>query len=277
MGIGFIPINLLSNPLTLIFNITLIFIVPIFSIGVLIFLRVRSIFNIGFFAIGWIIGHMTLVIGWLHVSGFTGWISGYPYLLPISMICSIIFFGIAIVAKSREYLENDDLDQLTGFASRRLFKQTIKTEWKRNYRNQWPLSILIADIDDFKAFNSIYGHARGNECLKAVAQLFHKYLRRAGDVAARYGSDEFIAVLSDTNASEAVFLAEKIREAFESLAIKHDQSSTGKILTVSLGTSTFIPNAETSPADILLSADKAIYQAKINGRNRVCSKNQKIA
>ncbi len=274
MGIGFIPMNLLSSPLTLIFNLTLIFIGPILTCGILIFFRIRGVFNTGYFIIGWITGHMALEIGWLHVFGLTPWISGHPYLLPISMTCSIIFFGIAIVEQSREYRSYDHQDHLTGIASRRLFRQTLETEWKRNHRNQRPLSIIIADIDDFKSFNGTYGHAKGDECLKAVAQIFHKYLRRAGDMAARYSGEEFIAVLPDTNASEAVFLAEKIREAFEKLAIKHEQSSTGKILTVSLGTATLIPNAETSPADILLSADKAIYQAKISGRNRVFSKNQ---
>lgn len=276
MGIGFIPIYLLNNALTLSFAITLIFIGPIFSCVILIFFWIRGISNIGYFTIGWIMGHIALEIGWMHVFGFTPWISGHPFLLPISMTCSIIFFGIAIVEQSREYRPYDHQDHLTGIASRRLFKQTLETEWKRNHRNQNPLSIIIANIDDFKVFNGIYGHARGDECLKAVAQLFHKYLRRAGDMAARYNGKEFIAVLPDTNASEAVFLAEKIREAFEMLAIKHEQSSTGKILTISLGTATFIPNAKTSPADILLSADKAIYQAKINGRNKVFSINQDI-
>ena len=276
MGIGFIPMNFLSNPLTLIFNVTLFFIGPILLCVILLFFWMRGVFNTGYFTIGWFLGHMALEIGWLHVFGFTPWISGHPYLLPISMLCSIFFFSIAIVAQSHEYCKYNHQDHLTGIASCRLFKQTLETEWKRIHRNQIPLSIIIADIDDFKAFNDTYGHDRGDDCLKAVAQLFHKYLRRAGDMAARYGGEEFIAVLPDTNASEAVFLAEKIREAFETLAIKHEQSNTGKILTISLGTATFIPNLETSPADILLSADKAIYQATINGRNRVFSKNQKI-
>jgi diguanylate cyclase (GGDEF)-like protein len=277
MGIGFIPIYSLNNPFTLVFAITLIFIAPIFSCVILIFFWLRGIFNIGYFTLGWIIGNITLAIGWMHVFGFTLWISGHPFLLPISMTFSIVFFSFAIVAENRESYEYSYLDHLTGIASCRLFKQTLETEWKRNHRNQIPLSIIIADIDNFKTYNETYGHSRGNECLKTVARLVRKYLRRAGDMAARHGADEFIAVLPDTNASEAVFLAEKIREAVESLAIRHEQSNTGKILTISLGTATFIPNPETSPADILLSAENAILQAKLNGQNRVFSINQKIA
>lgn len=277
MGIAFIPMSLLPNPFTLTYYIFLFFIGPLFSSCVLISYWIRGIPNTKYFTIGWMIGHITLEIGLLHFFGFILWLSGHPYLLQVTTTSSIIFFSIAIVAKNPEYHEYTLQDHLTGIAARRLFNRTLAIEWKRNLRNQWPLSVIIADIDDFKAFNTLYGHTTGDECLKTLALLFNKNLRRAGDMAARYRGEEFIAVLPDTIDSEAIFLAEKIREAFEAQAIMHEQSSNGKVLTVSIGTATIIPNAEKTTADILLSADKAIYQAKINGRNRVFSSNQDIA
>jgi len=277
MGIAFIPLSLLPNPFTLFYCIVMFFIGPIICSGVLISFWIRGVPNTKYVTIGWMIGHITLAIGLLHFFGFTLWMNDHPYLLQVTTTLSIVFFGIAIVAKNHEYHEYNLQDHLTGIASRRMFNRTLEIEWKRNLRNQRPISVIIADIDDFKAFNGLYGHATGDECLKTLALLFNRSLRRAGDMAARYRGKEFIAVLPDTHTSEAIFLAEKIREAFEAQSIKHEQSSTGKILTVSLGTATIVPDTKKNPADILLSADKAIFQAKINGRNRVFSTNQGFA
>jgi len=273
MGIVFIPMNLLPNLFTQIFSIILVLAGPIFSTGVLIFFCFRGVPNARFFTIGWIIGHMTLEISLLHIYHNISWVNGPLHLLPAAMIFSTVFFSIAIVEQSREHHEFPLQDNLTGIASRRLFDQALALEWNRNLRNQKPLSVIIADIDYFDAFNKIYGHTLGDECLKTIARVFNKYLRRASDMAARYGGEEFIAVLPDTILSEANFLAENIRHAVESLAIKHEQSRTGKIVTISLGTVTIIPSAKKTPADFIQKADEAVYLAKINGRNRVISRN----
>ncbi|MBC2717793.1 MAG: GGDEF domain-containing protein [Desulfobacteraceae bacterium] len=188
------------------------------------------------------------------------------------LVAFIVYFAtLAIMKQSRKYREYAYKDNLTGIANRRLFDQAIVVEWNRNLRKQLSLSVIMADIDNFKAYNDTYGHTQGDECLKAIARVFDKYLQRAGDLTARYGGEEFIAVLPDTLASEASFLAEKIREAVETLAIKHETSDTGKILTISLGTCTMVPNAGINPADLILKADDALFQAKNNGRNRVVS------
>jgi len=274
MGIGFIPMNLLPNLFTPIFNITLVGAGPIFSTGISVYLWIKGVPNAGYFTIGWIIGLITSGIDLLRVFGIISWIPGNLYLLPAAMISSILFFSIAIIRQNSEYREYAYKDNLTGIANRRLFNQVLTIEWNRNLRNQQPLSVIMADIDDFKAFKDTNGHSQGDECLKTVARIFDGFLQRAGDLAARYGGKEFIAVLPDTLASEASFLAEKIREAVEALAIKHENSSSGKIITISLGTGTIVPSAEKIPADTIVLADKALSQAKSNGRNRVVSLNQ---
>ena len=274
MGIGFIPMNLLPNPFTSIFSIILVGAGPVFFTGVSVFFWIKSIPNAGYFTIGWIMGLITSGIDLLRVFGIISRIPGNLYLLPAAMMSSIIFFSIAIIKQSSEYREYAHKDNLTKIANRRLFNQVLTIEWRRNLRNQQPLSVIMADIDDFKAFKDTYGHSQGNECLKTVARIFDGFLQRAGDLAARYGGKEFIAVLPDTLASEASFLAEKIREAVEALAIKHENSSTGKIVTISLGTGTIVPSAEQIPADTIVLADKALYQAKNKSGNRVVSLNQ---
>ncbi len=270
MGIGFIPMNLLPNPLTLSYSIILVGIGPIFSASISIYFRIKGIPNAGYFAAGWIIGHIAL----LRVFNVIQWIPGNLYLLPAGIIASILFFSIAITEQSREFHEYAHQDNLTGIANHRLFDQILTIEWNRNLRNQQPLSVIIADIDDFKAFNETYGPSHSDECLKTIARIFGKNLQRAGDLAARYGREELIAVLSDTLASEASFLAEKIRESVEALAIKHESSGTGKILTISIGTGTMLPSADLNPADLILKADEALFQAKSTGRNRVVSVDQ---
>ncbi len=274
MGIGFIPINLLPNPFTPLFNIILLGVGPLFSTGISIFFWINGVPNAKYFAIGWLIGHITSEIYILSVFGIIPWIPGNLFLQPAATISSIVFFGIAIMEQNREYGEYNYNDNLTGIANRRLFDQVMAIEWNRTLRNQQPLSVIMSDIDDFKAFNATYGHSLSDECLKTVALIFDKNLQRAGDLAARYGKKEFIAVLPDTLASEVSFLAEKIRESVEALAIKHETSGTGKIVTISLGTGTIVPSAEKTPADIILLADEALYQAKNNGCNRVVSLDQ---
>jgi len=197
-------------------------------------------------------------------------IYGIIYGILVSLI--VYFSALAIMKrrrKSREFSSyNDDL---TGIANRRLFDQAIEVEWNRNQRKKIPVSVIIADIDNFKRYNNTYGHTQGDECLKAIARVFDRHLQRAGDLTARYGGEEFIAVLPDTLASEAAFLAEKIRESVETLAIKHEASGTGKILTISLGTCTMVPSSNKNPTDLILQADNTLFQAKSDGRNRVVS------
>jgi diguanylate cyclase (GGDEF)-like protein len=271
MGIGFIPMNLFANPLTPLYGIVLIGIGPLFSTAVSIVFWIKRVPNARYFAIGWIIGHITSEVDLLRVMGVLPWTAGSAYLIPAGMISPIIFFSIAIMEQTRMYLEYANRDGLTGIANRRCFDETLTIEWNRHLRNRHPLSILLFDIDDFKAFNDTYGHFRGDACLKAVGEKMHKATRRAGDLTARYGGDEFITLLPETDASQASRLGETIRKAVEGLSIPHRASRTKDVITVSVGASTMIPEKRAVPSELINQADKSLYKAKSDGRNRVVS------
>lgn len=163
-------------------------------------------------------------------------------------------------------------DGLTGLANRRLFDQTLENEFKRAKRNQTQLALIMADIDNFKAYNDTYGHQEGDQCLKTIASVLKDSAKRASDLAARYGGEEFAIILPETDLEGAVELAEKIREKIISLEIEHKNSQTNQYVTVSFGV-TKIENIgeinEQLIKEFIETADDALYQAKEKGRNRV--------
>ncbi len=161
------------------------------------------------------------------------------------------------------------LDALTGIGNRRYFDDFVNKEWKRSTRDSLPVSMIMLDIDHFKAFNDTYGHQRGDECLKQVARQLSDTLKRPGDFAARYGGEEFAVVLPNTDIKGAVFIAETLRSTIEALKITHAASDTAKWVTVSLGVGSLIPNRHSKPEQLIALADQALYDAKRKGRNRV--------
>jgi diguanylate cyclase (GGDEF)-like protein len=162
-------------------------------------------------------------------------------------------------------------DGLTGISNRRRFDEVLEKEYGRLSRSDTPLSMLLLDVDHFKAFNDTYGHVAGDECLKRIAKLVENRLNRSSDLAARYGGEEFAGILPDTDSTGAIQLAELIRSEVESLQIPHKTSSTTDHVTVSLGVVTLTsPGCRTS-TDMVASADKCLYRAKSDGRNRVAS------
>jgi diguanylate cyclase (GGDEF)-like protein len=160
-------------------------------------------------------------------------------------------------------------DALTGLPNRRQFDQTLEMEWNRALRNQRPLSLLILDVDCFKALNDFYGHQAGDECLQKIATALHLSLRRAGEVAARYGGEEFAAVLPDADIFTAASVAETMRQEVMALEIRHESSFVERFVTVSIGVAAMHPFAEQLPSELIAAADEALYRAKRNGRNRV--------
>jgi diguanylate cyclase (GGDEF)-like protein len=151
-------------------------------------------------------------------------------------------------------------DGLTGLANRRHFDETVAVEWRRAARAEAPVSVLLLDLDHFKAFNDAHGHQAGDEMLKKVARCLTLAVRRAADLVARYGGEEFVVLLPDTEAEQAKHIAEELRRAVE----------TQCELTVSIGASTRIPPRDGSGMDeIVRTADAALYAAKRAGRNRV--------
>lgn len=161
------------------------------------------------------------------------------------------------------------LDGLTGIANRRHFDEILLNEWNRAVRDAMPLSLVILDIDFFKNYNDTYGHQTGDDCLKLVAGSLSGLLKRPGDLAARYGGEEFAAILPNTDMQGAAAIAEMLRSGIEALQIPHSSSSVSAHVTVSAGVASTVPVRTDSPGNLLAAADKALYQAKQSGRNRV--------
>ena len=159
-------------------------------------------------------------------------------------------------------------DALTGVANRRFFDQALATAARRRLGDHQPLSVLMIDIDHFKLLNDRYGHPAGDTCLRAVANALRQALVRPGDVLARYGGEEFVALLHEADAGGARVVAERLRAAVEALAIENAGSALGTV-SVSVGTASGTLRADTDAAGLVDAADKALYEAKCAGRNRV--------
>lgn len=170
--------------------------------------------------------------------------------------------------KLSERLESvSNADVLTGLYNRRFFNEAFQKEWDSAQRNQSPLSIVMLDIDYFKLYNDTYGHLQGDECLKQVAHTIAAAVRRPRDVVTRFGGEEFVVLLPETDSEGARLLAEEIVKAVSDLAIPHRESTTHGIVTVSSGVSTCIPQHGQNEDDLLRHMDCALYQAKAEGRN----------
>lgn len=164
------------------------------------------------------------------------------------------------------------LDGLTNLHNRRCFDETLTREWRRCARAELPLSLLLVDVDRFKALNDSQGHQRGDECLRAVAAVLDGTVRRASDLAARYGGEEFALLLPETDGLGAEAVAARVRAEVEALALAHPASElAGGVITVSVGSSTLWPvpgQEESGPPALVGAADEALYKAKQTGRNR---------
>ncbi|MBD2690576.1 diguanylate cyclase domain-containing protein [Anabaena catenula] len=169
---------------------------------------------------------------------------------------------------NQELLRIASSDGLTKIANRRRFDEYLADEWQRHLQEQQPLALILTDIDFFKRYNDYYGHQGGDECLIQVAQIIAKVPQRPRDLVARYGGEEFAAILPYTNTEGALMLAESIINAIAFLAIPHPNSEVSPYLTLSLGVASLIPTPETSVENLINNADKALYKAKKEGRNR---------
>ena len=160
-------------------------------------------------------------------------------------------------------------DGLTSLANRRAFDAALENELARCRRSGEPISLLLTDVDRFKAYNDLYGHQAGDEVLKRVAQCMRDIVRRPADVVARYGGEEFVAILPGTDEDGAFFIADAFREALLGLGIAHKGGDKG-VVTASAGIATFTgTDLELAPAELVHRADEALYDAKAAGRDRV--------
>jgi len=161
-------------------------------------------------------------------------------------------------------------DQLTSLPNRYQFDEYLAQEWKRLSREQQPLSLILCDIDDFKAYNDALGHIAGDHCLTQVAHAIAGVIKRPADLATRYGGEEFALILPNTPLGGAVSLTEDIRQALAQLRLEHPKSGVSPHVTLSFGVACVYPSAPLVPQHLTAMADGALYDAKNYGRNRYC-------
>ena len=213
------------------------------------------------------------IVGTLHVE----WPQAVPideYQIGLLEACAV-HLGARIAYENqraeRERLEQiASTDALTGLANRRTFDEVLMREWARCARSKSPLSVLLLDVDFFKVYNDTYGHIAGDQCLRQIALAIAGCVKRPGDVACRYGGEEFVVVLPETAHENAIQVGEAICEAVRSAKIVHQGSSLG-YATVSIGCAGILPEDGGEPSLLTELADAQLYRAKENGRNRVAS------
>ena len=175
------------------------------------------------------------------------------------------------LAQVNEELQRLSLkDPLTGLWNRRQYNKRISLEWQRCIELQKSISLLFIDVDFFKNYNDFYGHSAGDDCLVKISKALKDSLPHPSNMVVRYGGEEFIVLLNETMLEEALKTARKILDEITYLEIPHERSTISKIITVSIGVATVLPDLKSGPEYLLKSADQALYRAKNSGRNRVC-------
>jgi diguanylate cyclase (GGDEF)-like protein len=164
-----------------------------------------------------------------------------------------------------------NVDGLTELANRRRFDDYLNTQWINLAQKGSPLSMILCDIDYFKFYNDKYGHPSGDICLQKVGAVLNLKAQKHQDLVARYGGEEFAVIMPDTPASGAIHIAAAIQAGIKDLQIVHDGSVVSQYVTLSMGVATVVPTWESSPSDLIVRADKALYQAKAGGRDRFVS------
>ncbi len=188
-------------------------------------------------------------------------------LLPIVSHVSVVIQRAEFHRESEILREISITDPLTGLLNRRYFQERLAEEIERAKRHQLSLSLIMADIDDFKSYNDTFGHLAGDEILKSMANTFRRTVRTI-DVVARFGGEEFTIILPQTRKEAAAAIAERVRKEVERMSFKREEALPRGKLTLSLGLASFPEDAQ-DLTDLINNADKALYGAKALGRNRV--------
>jgi len=187
-----------------------------------------------------------------------------------SEICDRQKAQAALSLANRELEQLSVLDGLTQVANRRRFDDYLLQEWQTLNREKNHLSLILCDIDYFKLYNDTYGHPVGDYCLQQVALAIECIVESSPGLVARYGGEEFGIILPNVDADRALKVAEKIALNVKNLHIAHQQSLVGDYVTISLGVYSLIPSSDSNPELLVALADKALYQAKAEGRNKAC-------
>lgn len=159
------------------------------------------------------------------------------------------------------------IDGLTSVENRRAFDLEYHKAWKMSQREGMPLALIMIDIDRFKIFNDTYGHLSGDQALIRIAEVIKAVIKRSSDLVVRFGGEEFVVMLMNTTAEGAAVVAEEIRKRIEDLGIENEE--TENVITVSLGIASVVPDNELAPNELIDAADRALYKAKEDGRNKV--------
>ncbi|HSC69356.1 MAG TPA: diguanylate cyclase, partial [Cellvibrio sp.] len=203
---------------------------------------------------------------------------GDDYLIkPVSfMIIKAKIRAMERIAEMRDQLNRlnselealSQLDSLTQIYNRRTFNEFAQQQWALAKRHQQPITALMIDVDHFKLFNDHYGHPAGDSCLKKITQAIKTCLHRSADILGRYGGEEFIVLLPETDAKGAMRVAQAISEAIESIQLRHDVSPSSNLVTASIGGATCLRTTGHDLEELIKNADRALYKAKRAGRNR---------
>lgn len=187
----------------------------------------------------------------------------------IQMRTSLIVLTRKLDAANHELKRLSAMDGLTGIANRRYFDEYLSREWRRAQRNGNGIALIMCDVDHFKRYNDSLGHQAGDDCLRRVAASITQSMSRGADLPARYGGEEFAVILPETPIGGALFIAEKIRHTLHELRMQHPGSPIGHV-TLSMGISAMMPGSDNTPEMLIAAADRALYRAKEEGRDRVC-------
>ena len=211
--------------------------------------------------------------GGISVSFSTQSLRLWPVILSYIIIGGIgailiVIFGTQLISAFDKLEQQTQIDGLTQINNRNFLDDNYHREFLRARRTNSSLSVIMGDIDFFKAYNDFYGHQAGDACLKEVAQALKEVVKRPGDLVARYGGEEFVIILPDTSLEGCRTIAELLRAKIEALKISHQTSNLSKYVTMSFGCSTYCGD-EISKEALLEKADKALYRAKQAGRNIV--------
>ena len=198
----------------------------------------------------------------------------YVLLVGGAIACVIAVWHLERVSR-KSFLEGGLIrelaqrDALTGTRNRRVFDEHLEHTWQQAVAQRHSMAIVLIDIDHFKAYNDYYGHQAGDQTLRRVAQAVQKIIRRPSDILTRYGGEEFAAILYEVDTAQACDIAERIRAAVSDLSIEHRSSRTASRVTISIGVAAVEPTPERSPSGAVQLADQALYEAKVQGRNRI--------
>jgi diguanylate cyclase (GGDEF)-like protein len=220
-----------------------------------------------FASVKWLIICLAFPATTLFIGGYALFVLGWwiPVIMPILAWTGAAVFSATYYSHQKQQLVF--VDSLTQIGNRYSFDHFLDRQWWQNKQEQKPVSLILCDIDYFKVYNDTYGHQQGDDCLKQVASAFSRSVR-AIDLVARYGGEEFAVILPNTNAETALQIAQRIRFAIKALNIPHLNSQASSCVSISCGIACLVPSDLNSPTQLINLADRALYEAKKQGRDR---------